>query len=163
MKTVSQKEQRIFNTPIDLGLRSLFLLAQTKKRYDLQTLVYLDYFLVHSADITGGPTSLHPNAPFRAGEILVRRKLMKDGLHIMHLKQLIDVVLEDGGIYYTRNKLTKSFLKHYSSEYAAQLQKRAQWVNRKFGKYDEAKLKKFVDTNLEKWGAEFMRTVESNR
>ena len=158
-KDRTQSARRIFNTPFDIGLRSLFILRESKGSFDLQSLVYLDYFLVHSGDIQGGPKSLHPDAQFRAGEILIKRKLMKDGLKIMHLKQLVDVKPEKEGIYYMRNKLTNPFLNHCSSAYARELQKRAKWVHKKFGRYNEVQLKRYVSTNLQKWGVEFVNNV----
>jgi hypothetical protein len=156
-KSIKTKQKKFFNTPIDIGLRVLFLLQDAKKLYDLQSLVYLDYFLVHSGDVPGGPESLHPNSPHHAIEILVKRKLMQDGLRAIHKKQLIDISLENKGVYYAKNKLTGEFLKHYSNSlYAEELRVRSKWVFRKFGKYDEEKLKKYVDANIKKWGTEFL-------
>lgn len=159
-KSIKIKHEKIFNTSLDIGLRVLFLLRDTKKPFDLQSLVYLDYFLVHSGDVPGGPESLHPNSPHHAGEILVKRKLMQDGLRAMHKKQLIDVSLEKNGVYYAKNKLTGAFLNHYSNSlYAEELRVRSKWVFRKFGKYDEEKLKKYVDVNITKWGTEFLNST----
>lgn len=147
---------RVFNTPLDVGLRSLFLLASTKKSFDLQSLVYLDYFLIHSGDILDGPKSLHPAASFRAGEILIKREIMKEGLRLMHLKQLLIIIPKENGIYYSGNRLTKAFIKNYSeTEYSKELMNRAKWVVKKFGKFNELKLKNYVEVNLTKWGVEF--------
>lgn len=150
------KANRVFNTPLDVGLRALFLLAQTKKSFDLQSLVYLDYFLIHSGDVPDGPKSLHPAASFRAGEILIKREIMKEGLRLMHLKQLLDVIPQKNGIYYSKNKLTEVFIKNYSdTEYTEELKKRAKWVIKNFGRFNEIKLKNYVEENLTKWGVEF--------
>src|SRR3989339_156130 len=139
----------VFNSSLDIGLRTLFLLVETKKTYDLQSLVYLDYFLIHSGDVIDGPESLHPASKFRAGEILVKRDLMKEGLQMLHLKQLLDVVSCEDGIYYSKNKLTSAFIKnHFRTDYSKDLAVRAKWVSKRFGKYDEKKLKQYVDKNI---------------
>lgn len=150
-------EPRIFNTSFDIGLRALFLITEAKKPIDLQSLVYLDYFLVHSGDIKDGPESLQPSNTFRAGEILIKRNLMKDGLYIMHLKQLLDILPQEKGIYYAKNKLGCTFVKKYfKSAYSDELLLRAKWVNKKFGRFDEDKLKHYVKANITKWGLEFI-------
>ena len=69
---------RLFNTPIESGLRMLILLADAAPTgCDLQRLAIYDYLLVHSDDVTGGPPSLHPPSPFRSGELLVRGELLQ--------------------------------------------------------------------------------------
>jgi hypothetical protein len=147
----------VFNSPLDIGLRALFLLVETKKTFDLQSLVYLDYFLIHSGDMIDGPESLHPASTFHAGEILVKRDLMKEGLRMMHLKQLLDIVSREDGIHYSKNKLTSAFIKnHFKTNYSKDLSTRAKWLNKKFGRYDEKKLKQYVDKNISKWGVEFL-------
>ena len=63
------KSSSVFNSPVELGLRALMLLAESHpKPLDIQRLVILDYLLVHSGDLEGGPESLHPPSPLRAGE-----------------------------------------------------------------------------------------------
>ena len=74
----------------------------------------------------------------------------------MHNKQLLNVVLREDGIYYEKNKLTGAFLSHCSSPYSTELQRRANWVQKKFGRYDEEKMRKYVEMNMQKWNIEFI-------
>ena len=75
---------RPFNTPLECGLRMLFVLnAAGERRSDLQRLVSYDYLLVHSGDVDDGPESLHPPVPFRGTEVLVKRGLISAGLNQM--------------------------------------------------------------------------------
>lgn len=59
--SLPDQQVRHFNTPIESGLRLLFVLDEAKGEvFDLQRLVSYDYLLVHSGDVEGGPVSLHP-------------------------------------------------------------------------------------------------------
>ena len=58
------------NSPLEVGIRVLMLLAEAfPAGLDLNDLVLLDHGLLHSADL-GGPESLHPPLPIRAGEFV---------------------------------------------------------------------------------------------
>jgi hypothetical protein len=68
------RQPRPFNSPLECGLRLLFVLvAANRTRSDLQRLISYDYLLIHSGDIANGPHSLHPPVPFRGTELLVKR------------------------------------------------------------------------------------------
>ena len=74
-----------FNSPLEAGIRSVGLLvASYPKCFDIQQLVVFDYLVVHTGDING-PESLHPQIPLRSTELLVRRKLVENGLLLMSL------------------------------------------------------------------------------
>src|SRR4051812_492468 len=101
---------RPFNTPIETGMRLLFVLEQAGGRsFDLQRLVSYDYLLVHSGDVEGGPVSLHPAVPFRGGELLVKRELVRAGLDAMFAKELLEKKFEPTGICYRASALTGAF------------------------------------------------------
>ena len=54
----TSQPHRLFNTPLECGLRLLFLLnACYPKRGDLQRLISYDYLMVHSGDVGDGPAS----------------------------------------------------------------------------------------------------------
>src|SRR5258708_5507324 len=89
--TTSSGADHLFNTPVESGLRSLFVLEAVRPSgCDLQRLIIYDYFLVHSADVPSGPASLHPATPMRSGELLVRRKLIEAGLNVLMRKGLVE-------------------------------------------------------------------------
>jgi len=70
-----------FNGPIEIGLRAISILNDAyPSGYSLQRLIIFDYLSVHSDDISGGPTGLHPKTPHRSGELLVRRDVLQKGL-----------------------------------------------------------------------------------
>lgn len=147
-----------FNSPLETGLRALFLLAAAAPMaLDLQRLVYCDYLLVHSGDVENGLPSLHPATPHRAGEWLVRRETLKAGLTLMICKELVEQRFADDGITYAANSLTTPFLSHFHSEYGRLLKERAAWVSAHFAGHSNAMLERFMAENVGRWGAEFKR------
>src|SRR5437879_6232450 len=96
-----QQRSRPFNTSLESGLRSLFILNSVAPNLrDLQRLIYYDYLIVHSSDVPDGPLSLHPPIPHRSGEWLVRRELVQEGLNLMFSKELIIKMYDPCGIIY---------------------------------------------------------------
>jgi hypothetical protein len=80
----------LFNSSLETGVRAVVVLdAAFPRAFDLSQLTWLDHLVVHTADI-GGPDSLHPDIPQRTGELLVRRRLVEDGLTLMRRLHLVD-------------------------------------------------------------------------
>ncbi len=79
---------RVFNSPFELGFRMVYLLSAMRPGgADLQKLILLDYAVVYSGDL-GGPDSLHTPVPYRGSELLSRRTLIEQGLHLMSSRGL---------------------------------------------------------------------------
>jgi hypothetical protein len=91
---------RVFNSPFELGFRMVYLLSALRPAgADLQKLILLDYAIVYSGDL-GGPESLHTPLPYRGSELLSRRTLIEQGLHLMSSRGLVNARLDDAGITY---------------------------------------------------------------
>lgn len=151
---------KIFNSPIEVGLRSLIIFAEfSDTDVDLQKLVYLDYFLIHSGDVSGGPDSLHPASPFRSGEIAVKREILKQSLQILHKKNLLSVVPSPEGIKYKICDSGLKFVKKQTGDYAKSLKERAIWLKASFGSMSQSDLDEYVSKNIKSWGAEFLNKV----
>jgi hypothetical protein len=145
-----------FNTPLESGLRALVLLVEAfPSGYDLQRLAQYDYLLVHSADVSGGPPSLHPATPHRSGELIVRRPVVEQGIQMMMSRSLITAEYTAAGIYHYAGDWALVFLNQLQSRYVAQLRDRATWVLRTFGGYSDERLRQFMHANWTEWGAEF--------
>jgi hypothetical protein len=154
----SDQQAQIFNTPIESGLRLLFVLDEAEgTAFDLQRLVSYDYLLVHSGDVEGGPESLHPAVPFRGGEFLVKRQLVLAALDAMFAKELLDKKFESNGICYHATELTGAFLELLKSPYAAAVRARAAWLVVRFATYTDEMLQSYMIENVGRWGAEFDR------
>lgn len=158
--TVGVRSTRPFNTPMELGMRCLFLLeAVAPRSCDLQRLVHYDYLLVHSDDFEDAPRSLHAHLPNRAGEWLVRRERLNLGLDLMCSRELLDKRFDTDGIRYAANELTPIFLTYFESGYAAGLRDTAMWVNARFGALQDEELRRLLTTTLGAWVTEYDREI----
>lgn len=147
---------RLLNGPIEIGLRSLILLVEAfPAELDLQRLVTLDYFLVHSADMPGGPESLHPPSPLRSGEVAVRRGMLEEGLVPYRSRGLVSQSLSEAGIRYRADDSAATLLDALSARYVAALRLRAEWVFQSVGLLDERELATVLSTSLDRWRSEF--------
>lgn len=144
-----------FNSPLETGLRSLAILeAAFPSRYDLQRLVEMDYLVVHSADV-GGPESLHAPLPLRAGELLVRRQLIENGLLLMMSKGLIERSVVAAGIEYAAGEIASQYLASLSAPYTIRLRDRAQWLVSNFEGFSTDEIRGLIRCFFEHWSSEF--------
>ena len=135
------RNPRPFNTPLEYGFRGLFVLSALRPRFcDLQRLISYDYLLVHSDDVEGAPPSLHPPAPYRGSEWLVKRDLLQSGLNLMYQRELIVRKPTVTGIVYEGSELTTAFVSLMESSYAKALRTRAAWLQQSFADYDDRQL-----------------------
>lgn len=152
------RQIRPFNTPLECGLRALFVLdAASGVPSDIQRLISYDYLLVHSGDVPEGPQSLHPSVPFRGSELLVKRNLLSAGLNQMFSRELMEKTYEISGIMFRGNSLTTAFVTLLKTSYADALRARSTWVIDQFGKMADQELSGFMTKNIGRWGAEFDR------
>ncbi|MGK9165045.1 threonine transporter [Inquilinus limosus] len=157
------RSARPFNSPLECGLRLLFVLAAADGApLDLQRLVSYDYLLVHSGDVPGGPKSLHPSVPFRGAELLVKRDLLQLGLNQMFARELLQKTFDTSGITYRSTPLTDAFLGLMRTGYADALRQRSAWVVTNFRHFDDRALQSYMSENIGRWGAEFDRMTAIN-
>src|ERR1700730_15476470 len=122
------REPGTLNGQLEAGIRAVAVLGAAHPRsFDLQRLVAFDYLLVHTGDI-GGPSSLHPPAPLRSAELLVRRKLVQQALLLMMTRELVEREFGAEGIQYRAGENATPFLSSLESEYLKALKERAAWL-----------------------------------
>lgn len=125
---VAPPQPRLFNTPLEAGVRSLLILdAFAPQSFDLATISLLDYYIVHTGD-AGGPPSLHPEINARAGEYFVRRHLVEEGLLLMARASLIERVYTDSGIAFRAHETATAMIDLLGSPYNRRLAEAAQWL-----------------------------------
>lgn len=147
-----------FNGPVEIGLRALCVLtAAYPALCSLQRLVILDYLVVHSDDIPGGPSGLHPQTPHRGGEILVRRAALQEGLLLYQSRDLVDKRYEPEGVFFSATEKSAGFLDSIDARYVVELRDRAGWAVEAFGAMTDDALTELTNANLGQWGAEFAR------
>lgn len=138
----------VFNSVIEYSLRALVVLnALNGKRCDIQKLLYLDFLLIHSGDFEGSLDSVHPNTPYRYGEIYVKREGFQNGLKLMSKKELINVEFTKDGVEYSSNQTTSAFLSHLESQYYKKLDERSKWLVKEYGNYTNYELKFLLESH----------------
>lgn len=159
-KFYSKRNINVFNTPIEIGLRALIILNELpQESIDLNRLVIYDYFVTHSSDFNEGEdmNSLHPPSPHRSGELIIKRKVMQEGINLMYSRELLDIEYTKDGIYYKANQLSSYFVNYLDSAYALNLIKCSRAVIQRFKQYSDKELNLFVKINIPKWGSEFTK------
>jgi hypothetical protein len=149
-----------FNGPIEIGLRALTVLNEAfPATYSVQRLVIFDYLIVHSDDLPDGPNGLHPKTPYRGSELLVRRKVLQEGLRLYQSRGLLEQCFEQNGLFFAATERSGSFLDVLSSEYVQNLRQRAIWLVSRFTTITDSELEQIILKHVGEWGAEF--TMES--
>ena len=146
----------LFNSALETGVRAVVILdAIFPRSLDVAHLTWCDHLVVHTADI-GGPSSLHPDIPQRTGELLVRRRLVEDGVNLMRRLHMIDAEVGAHGIRFHASEESSSFVEALRTEYASDLKQRAAWlVTFLAGKSEEA-LAELISIRIGRWAVEFV-------
>jgi hypothetical protein len=112
---------RLFNTPLEIGLRVLIMLAQTGRPMDTEKLMYVDFLSLNTYDI-GGPESIHAPTPNRGVQVYSKKALMQKGLAVMLSKELISIEPTEKGFLYSATEAGRFFLTYFQtskSEYSS--------------------------------------------
>lgn len=143
------------NSPLEVGVRVLMILTEAyPKHLDVNRLVLLDHGILHSADL-GGPESLHPPLPVRAGELGVKRNAIEEGLHAMVRADLVEMSTSDQGIEFVASDKAYSFVSVLASEYATALHDRVGWIFERFPDLSEEALRTELRSIFSSWSEEF--------
>ncbi len=144
-----------FNSSLETGVRALVILVENyPQSMDLQRLVDFDYLVVHSEDVDG-PESLHSPLPMRAGELLIRRKIIESGIMLMMSRGLLERMSTDSGIEYIASDTAMPFVNNLVSPYWAILKNRAAWVVERFGQVSDNELHMVTARFFDKWTPQF--------
>lgn len=124
---------QIFNSPLEVGLRAVFILSSVKEDVSLQKLVYLDFLL--TKEMSKGREFLKVNDSVDQ----LRRNLISQGLDLMLSRGLVVKHFMESGITYGPSDITKPFLSYFESEYARDLRTHLKSISR-YLKYSEQQL-----------------------
>jgi hypothetical protein len=151
----ARRRPRIFNTPLETGLRSVIILTTCyPDRLSLHRLVVFDHLIVHTADI-GGPESMHPDDRSRAAEILVRRRLVGSGLALMETRGLVTRAATPHGFRYQAGEEAGSFVDLLTTTYSEALKIRADWLVENVLPLTDDALGNLVRSRMDEWEPEF--------
>lgn len=151
----------LFNSALETGVRAVVILdAAFPRCFDLAHLTWLDYLVVHTADV-GGPDSLHPSIPQRTGELLVRRRLVEESLEMMRNLHLVDKHATKEGIMYEAREEASAFVDTLRTPYARELRSRAIWLAEFLKEKSEEDIAQIIAERIGRWAVEFQN--ESGR
>ena len=116
------------NSPIEVGMRALMLLARSyPDPLDLSSLVVLDHAMVHSGQFEG-PPSLHPQLPAQPGELGMKRRLLQEGLEVLVRAGLARIAATGDGLVYQATTRGSGFVGILEAPYVGELRERALWA-----------------------------------
>jgi hypothetical protein len=143
------------NGPLEVGIRVLMVLTEAfPSELDLNQLVLLDHFVLHSGDV-GGPESLHPALPIRAGEIAVKRETIEAGIGLLLRLHLVEFAAERDGLRFHAGESALHFVGVLGSSYSRSLRDRVEWVLGNFPDLNEASLRQHTKAVFDSWSEEF--------
>jgi hypothetical protein len=145
----------LFNSTLETGVRTVVVLdALHPRAFDLAHLTWFDHLVVHTYDI-GGPPSLHPDIPQRTGELLVRRRLVEDGIKLMRRLHMIDATVDISGITYCASEDASAFVEALRTEYSTTLKGCADWLADFVRRTSDVELARLISTRIGRWAVEF--------
>lgn len=151
----SGEKPSLYNGPLETGIRAVVLLdAVYPKSLDIAHLTWFDHLMVHTGDV-GGPQSMHPDLPQRTGELLVRRRLIEDGLRFMQRLHLVEMFPDEAGIQYRATDEAPPLISVMRSPYAEALKKCAKWIGENVSTLPEDKIRKLIADRIGNWHIEF--------
>lgn len=149
---------QIYNTSLEIGLRLLVVLSiDPNNKYEIDRLVYYDYFILYPSDyeVIKNSKDIQAKTPYRSGEILIKRHLIVSALSLLLSRGLIDIEYHDDGKYYKANKLTSLFLGYFNSNYYFTLKQNANNVVHILGKKSCKEIDDYITKHIGQWGTEF--------
>jgi hypothetical protein len=155
MEALDTARAPLFNSALETGVRALVILnAIFPRTLDLAQLTWLDHLVVHTADV-GGPQSLHPELPQRTGELLVRRRVVEEGIQLMRRLHMINSIADEKGIVYQASDEAAALVDTMHTPYALELKLRAEWLAEKLEEFTSEQFAELISDKIGRWAVEF--------
>jgi hypothetical protein len=149
----------LFNGALETGVRAVVVLdAVFPRSFNLARLTWCDHLVVHTADI-GGPPSLHPDIPQRTGELLVRRRLIEEGINLMRRLHMVDAKVCPEGILFQAGEEAAAFVDSLRTGYARELKVRAAWLADYLAEMSDEAMAALIADRIGRWAVEFQGEV----
>lgn len=155
-QAMSSSAPTLFNSPLETGVRAIMVLnAAFPQAFGVTEITWFDHLIVHTGDI-GGPPSLHPDVPQRSGELLVRRRLVEEGLQVMRRLHLVEFVPDgDTGLLYRASEESTGVIELLRTPYSVALRDRAEWLACNVLSRSRLELEDLVAKRIGRWRIEF--------
>ncbi|NBK77442.1 hypothetical protein D5272_02285 [bacterium D16-76] len=93
-------KNKLFNSPFEMGLRIILLLASApKEKFTLDRIIGLDFVSCYASDFELPFPNLHGDNGYRYGEIIGRRLLVQEAVKSLVTQGLIDATVDQGYLF----------------------------------------------------------------
>lgn len=114
-------KNNLFNSPFEMSLRMVLLLAAApKEKFTIDRVIGLDFISCYAADFGMPYANLHGDSGYRYGEIVGRRLLVQEAVKELVTQGLVEVTVERGYLFsisISGEKYAKSLETDYANEY----------------------------------------------
>lgn len=127
-----EKNNSLYNHPIEIGTRISFLLHYfNKKNLDLDKLVFFDFILVYAKEYNG-PVNIHPVLPNHIAEITYKKEIFPSALKLFMQKGLISLDMTVDGFFYKPTENTSHYITCLKSNYYKKICKNLDWIEQNY-------------------------------
>lgn len=136
---------KLFNTPLEHGLRVLFLLDTQVKPISLERIYIYDFITCFSSIFDIKATNLHGNEFLSFSQLPSRRTKCHEGIKTMVLNGFIKSEVSDKGFCYSISDKGKTFLNSIESSYKLEYLSIASKVSRKYQSLNDLELQVLIN------------------
>lgn len=136
---------KLFNTPLEHGLRILLLLGTQVKPISLERIYIYDFMTCFSNIFDIEATNLHGNEFLSFSQLPSRRILCHEGIKTMVLNGFIKAEVSDKGFLYSISSKGKTFNNSIESSYKIEYTSIASKVSRKYQSLNDLELQVLIN------------------
>jgi len=139
-------QRRLFNSPFEMGLRTLLLLScAPTKAFSIDRIVGLDFVACYAADFSLSCANLHGINNYKYGEIGGRRLLVREAVKDLVIRGLLNVTIERGYLF-SISEEGKKYARKLKSTYATEYKVAAKAAVTKYKKNTDESILKTIQT-----------------
>ena len=131
---------RIFNTPFEMSLHVVLLLAVIHEKATLDRIAEYDFITVRAGEFGLDDRSLNGDSIFAFGELAAKRELVREALKGLVMDGVVDVTDGNEGITYSLTDSGRGLDEGLVSEYASRYRTVMKKVNRRYRNKSDVEL-----------------------
>jgi hypothetical protein len=131
---------RIFNTPFEMSLHVVLLLAVIHEKATLDRIAEYDFITVRAGEFGLDDRSLNGDSIFAFGELAAKRELVREALKGLVMDGVVDATDGNEGITYSLTDSGRGLDEGLVSEYASRYRTVMKKVNRRYRNKSDVEL-----------------------
>ncbi len=120
---MDRKINSIYNSTLEVSLRILIILANTKEPKSVEELTVIDFMSVYGREFGFYDFNLHGNNYYMYGESAARLEKTQIALEELILRDMVELIPNKSGFRYSATGLGKDFIKTLNSSFALDYEK----------------------------------------